>query len=160
MKQVFEDVDFFFGSRAQEKNIELTLSFKDDAQDILVMADGISLTHEIINNLVSNAIKFTKSGGWVQVEAFEKEGFAYVTVKDNGIGMSGEVLDHIFDSNGRTSRPGTALETGSGFGLPLVKTFLEMFDGSILVDSKEKSHDLEDHGTTITIKLNLAKPEN
>ena len=160
MKQVFEDVDFFFGSRAQEKNIELTLSFKDDAQDILVMADGISLTHEIINNLVSNAIKFTKSGGWVKVEAFEKEGFAYVTVKDNGIGMSGEVLDHIFDSNGRTSRPGTALETGSGFGLPLVKTFLEMFDGSILVDSKEKSHDLEDHGTTITIKLNLAKPEN
>jgi signal transduction histidine kinase len=160
MKSVFEDVDFFFGARAQEKELTLSYEFKDGLTDIMVMADGISLTHEILNNLVSNAIKFTVPGGYVKIEAYIKDGHAYVSVRDNGIGMPADVVGRIFDNTGRTSRMGTAQESGSGFGMPLVKTFLEMFDGEITVESKEKSHDLKDHGTTITIKLNLAKAEN
>jgi len=159
VKKVFEDVEFFFGSRAADKGVELSSSFPEGNEDIMVMADGISLTHEVINNLVSNAIKFTPKGGSVKVEAMVRLDYVYISVIDNGIGMPPDVLSKIFDNQGYTTRFGTALEPGSGFGMPLVKTFLEMFHGQITVKSKEKVPNQDDHGTIITIKLLKATAE-
>ncbi len=168
LKKVFEELEFFFAGRAQDKGISLTCRFQPGIDDIFIMADGVSLTHEVMNNLVSNAIKFSMRGGSVLVEAIAKAGFASITVKDNGIGMSEDVLARIFDNHGHTTRFGTAREVGSGFGMPLVKTFLEMFGGEISISSVPMDAPLHDlfgskpptqHGTTICIRLKIAEPE-
>jgi signal transduction histidine kinase len=153
---VFEDIDFFFQTKAIEKGVKLSWRFIQESNDILVLADSTSLTHEIFNNLVSNAIKFTAEGGSVTLEAERLGEFAVITIRDTGIGIPRDILHLLFDPKANTSRRGTNNETGTGFGMPLVKTFLEMFGGSIHIESVEQQTGNIQHGTTIEIRLRVA----
>jgi signal transduction histidine kinase len=159
LRKVFEDIDFFFQTKAIEKGVKLSWRFIQESHDILVMADSTSLTHEIFNNLVSNAIKFTAEGGAVSIDAERVDEFAVVTIRDTGIGIPHEILQRLFDPRANTSRPGTNEELGTGFGMPLVKTFLEMFGGSIRIDSIEQQNGSMQHGTTIEIRLRIASTD-
>jgi signal transduction histidine kinase len=156
LRRVFEDIDFFFQSKAIEKGVKLSWRFIQESHDILVMADSTSLTHEIFNNLISNSIKFTAEGGAVTIDAERVDDFAVVTIRDTGIGIPREILQRLFDPRSNTSRRGTNDESGTGFGMPLVKTFLEMFGGSIHIDSIEQQNGSIQHGTTIEIRLRIA----
>ncbi len=159
IRKVFEDIDFFFQTKAIEKGIKLNWRFIEESNDILVMADSTSLTHEIFNNLVSNAIKFTGAGGTVSLEAERVEDFAVITIRDTGIGMPHDIMYRLFDPKAKTSRPGTEQEAGTGFGMPLVKTFLEMFGGSIRIESVEQQSGGMQHGTTIEVRLRKASSD-
>lgn len=156
LRKVFEDIDFFFQTKAIEKGVKLSWRFIEESNDILVLADSTSLTHEIFNNLVSNAIKFTSEGGSVMLDAERVDNFAVITIRDTGIGMPRDILNLLFDPKANTSRRGTNNESGTGFGMPLVKTFLEMFGGSIQIDSIEQQAGSVQHGTTIEIRLRIA----
>jgi signal transduction histidine kinase len=156
LRKVFEDIDFFFQTKAIEKGVKLSWRFIEESNDILVLADSTSLTHEIFNNLVSNAIKFTSEGGSVTLDAERVDNFAVITIRDTGIGMPRDILNLLFDPKANTSRRGTNNESGTGFGMPLVKTFLEMFGGSIHIDSVEQHNGSVQHGTTIEIRLRMA----
>ncbi len=156
LRKVFEDIDFFFQTKAIEKGVKLSWRFIQESNDILVLADSTSLTHEIFNNLVSNAIKFTAEGGAVTLEAERLGEYAVITIRDTGIGIPRDILHLLFDPKANTSRRGTNNETGTGFGMPLVKTFLEMFGGSIHIESVEQQTGNIQHGTTIEIRLRVA----
>jgi signal transduction histidine kinase len=156
LRKVFEDIDFFFQTKAIEKGVKLSWRFIEESNDIQVLADSASLTHEIFNNLISNAIKFTSEGGSVTLDAERIDNFAVVTIRDTGIGMPGDILNLLFDPKANTSRRGTNNESGTGFGMPLVKTFLEMFGGSIHIDSIEQQPGSVQHGTTTEIRLRIA----
>ncbi|HET9237164.1 MAG TPA: sensor histidine kinase [Oligoflexus sp.] len=156
LRKVFEDIDFFFQTKAIEKGVKLSWRFIEESNDILVLADSTSLTHEIFNNLVSNAIKFTSEGGSVTLDAERIDNFAVITIRDTGIGMPRDILNLLFDPKANISRRGTNNESGTGFGMPLVKTFLEMFGGSIHIDSVEQQTGSVQHGTTIEIRLRIA----
>ncbi|MDQ3230633.1 MAG: sensor histidine kinase, partial [Pseudobdellovibrionaceae bacterium] len=157
LRKVFEDIDFFFQTKAIEKGVKLSWRFIEENNDILVLADSTSLTHEIFNNLVSNAIKFTAEGGSVTLDAERVDDYAVVTIRDTGIGMPRDILHLLFDPKANTSRRGTNNEIGTGFGMPLVKTFLEMFGGSIHIESVEQQTSNMHHGTTIEIRLRMAE---
>jgi signal transduction histidine kinase len=159
LRKVFEDIDFFFQTKAIEKGVKLSWRFIEENNDILVLADSTSLTHEIFNNLVSNAIKFTAEGGSVSIDAERVDEFAVITIRDTGIGMPRNILQLLFDSKANTSRRGTNNESGTGFGMPLVKTFLEMFGGSIQIESIEQQAGSIQHGTTIEIRLRIANTD-
>ncbi len=156
LRKVFEDIDFFFQTKAIEKGVKLSWRFIQESNDILVLADSTSLTHEIFNNLVSNAIKFTAEGGSVSLDAERVDEFAVITIRDTGIGIPRDILQLLFDPKANTSRRGTNNESGTGFGMPLVKTFLEMFGGSIHIESIEQQNGSVQHGTTIEIRLRTA----
>jgi signal transduction histidine kinase len=159
LRKVFEDIDFFFQTKAIEKGVKLSWRFIQERNDILVLADSTSLTHEIFNNLVSNAIKFTEEGGSVSIDAERVDDFAVITIRDTGIGIPREILQLLFDPKAHTSRRGTNNESGTGFGMPLVKTFLEMFGGTIQIDSVEQHTGSIQHGTTIEIRLRIAQSD-
>ena len=121
--------------QAMDKNVEIKVLVESTHQ---VYADRTGLAL-ILRNLISNGIKFTPEGGELLVEADEVSGMIMVSVQDSGIGMSPEVVNHIFEEKNYQSTRGTKNEVGSGLGLKIAKKFVELSGGQISVESKEGS---------------------
>jgi two-component system CheB/CheR fusion protein len=91
----------------------------------------------IIQNIVSNAIKYTGKGGTITVSAKTKEDKIIVQVKDNGVGMSKQIIEKLFTPQMKTLSASREQNKGAGIGLLLVKGFLEKNGGEIWVESVE-----------------------
>ena len=118
-------------SQAQQKNIGMTV---DMNENISVWAD-IAMLEAVLRNLITNAIKFTKEGGQIEIHAIKKPGLTQVCIKDDGIGMSSETSENLFSLEANTSTSGTKGEKGTGLGLIVCKDFVEMHKGEIWVES-------------------------
>jgi len=106
-----------------------------DVGQISVWADA-DMLKTIILNLVLNAIKFTNSGGTINISAVENSENVTISVSDNGTGISLENLAKLFDISKVLTTTGTAGETGTGLGLFLCKEFVEKHHGKIWVESE------------------------
>ena len=101
----------------------------------------------VVRNLISNAVKFTHSGGRVTITCDKSETNLLVKIADNGIGMSPEVQHNLFKFNGSVTKSGTFGEQGTGLGLYLCKEFVEENNGSLII----RSH--ENVGTEVVVSL-------
>lgn len=121
-----------YKATAAQKRVRLTT----DIQEGLLAEADQNMMNTIIRNLINNALKFTSTGGEVIVKASASNGRIVISVTDNGIGMSAEIVDGLFrlDSN-PVSVQGTRGEKGSGLGLVLCQEFVEKHGGSIQVTS-------------------------
>ena len=119
----------------------ITYSCETDIQHKYVIGDEIKV-REIFINIIGNSVKYTPEGGKISVsvkeEPFEKENYiAYrIIVEDNGIGMSKEYLPHIFEEFSREHTSTESKVTGTGLGLPIVKSLIDMVGGTIEVESQ------------------------
>lgn len=95
----------------------------------------LNMLNLILRNLILNAIKFSKSGGSIEISATEKEGWITLGVRDYGIGIQPEVQRILFEKTMGYSTPGTANEKGTGLGLILCKEFVEKNGGTIWLES-------------------------
>jgi PAS domain S-box-containing protein len=103
--------------------------------ELVVFADK-NMIQTVIRNLLSNAIKFTTNGGTVTISAnISENNMIVIAVKDTGIGMSSEMLDHLFHIDANIKRPGTQGEPSTGLGLLLCKEFVEKNGGKLEVES-------------------------
>ena len=118
-------------SQAELKNIRLQ---SEISQPIFVMADDIMI-QIVLQNLISNAIKFCKSGDSITISAFQREEEGVLCVADTGMGISKEQQSLLFGRQSFTTR-GTANEKGTGLGLILCKEFIDKNMGRIWVDSE------------------------
>jgi signal transduction histidine kinase len=92
---------------------------------------------QVVTNLVGNGIKFTPRGGAVRVQVRrEPDGGASITVADTGIGIEPAELPRIFDRFFRGSRASEARGSGSGLGLSIVRSIVEMHGGTVSVESR------------------------
>lgn len=125
----------------EQDNIEIET---DIVEDVTVVADR-ELLSLVWNNLLSNAFKFTPSGGTVRLSLTADEKYATIQVQDTGCGMSAETGAHIFEKfyQGDTSRA----TRGNGLGLPLVKRVMDIVRGEINVESALGE------GSTFTVKI-------
>ena len=89
-------------------------------------------------------------GSYIDISVSRQSSYLQVIIKDFGIGIPKEIMPHLFDFSSSTSRSGTAGETGTGFGLPLAKMFIDKFDGEITVKSDGYS------GTTFILKFKIS----
>lgn len=122
------------------------------SEEIYIYAEPKSLSNSVINNLLSNAIKFVNQGtGKIMLTATAKKSEVYLVLTDNGVGMPDSIRDNLFREDVVTSRPGTSGERGTGFGMPLVKTYMDLYNGRIEVSSREKESHPKTHGTTFTL---------
>jgi signal transduction histidine kinase len=119
-------------SRALEKRISIT----HDIPDSLTARLDPAMIGTVLRNLLSNALKFTPSGGSIAVTARQSGESAEVVVRDNGLGISGEALEKLFQVgvNHGSSR-GTEGESGTGLGLVLCREFVEKHGGRIWAES-------------------------
>lgn len=135
---------------AENKNIRL---ITPEFFNLAVFGDKNSI-NTILRNLISNALKFTLNGGEVRIEVTENQDMAVISVIDNGVGMSPEVVNKLFRIDQKHSTKGTANEKGTGLGLILCKEFAEKNGGTISVHSKEAK------GSTFTFTLPKARVPN
>jgi signal transduction histidine kinase len=118
---------------AKNKGIEIT---SDIPLDLYAFADP-NMIQTVIGNLVSNAIKFTPNGGKVSLAAKANEDNSLeISVQDNGIGMSQNLIENLFRIDIRTSRKGTDKEPGTGLGLLLCKEFVDKHEGRLWAESE------------------------
>jgi signal transduction histidine kinase len=104
-------------------------------ENISVYADENMLI-SILQNLLSNSIKFSNSDGLVNIECYINDGITEISVIDNGIGIKRENLDKLFRLEEHLSTKGTDLEDGSGLGLVLCHEFIRRHNGNIFVESE------------------------
>jgi signal transduction histidine kinase len=90
----------------------------------------------ILDNLISNAYKFTPTGGEIEVDAVSNKNYCLIKIKDTGIGIPEEHLDGLFEIGHSSYSPGTNGEPSSGFGLILCKELIQKNGGEIHVKSK------------------------
>jgi signal transduction histidine kinase len=120
-----------------------------DPQPLWVSADRSRLT-QVVCNLVQNSARYTPRGGRIDVEVLQSEGRAIVRVTDNGVGIPGEFLPHVFDLfvQGDSRPPG--MEGGLGIGLTLVRHLVASHGGDVGVASAGLGQ-----GSTFTVRLPL-----
>lgn len=128
-----------------KKNIEIDVNIEDSR---MIFLDP-SLLELVWNNLLSNAIKFTRDTGCIKISEYIKDDICYVSIKDNGCGMSEDTISHIFDKfyQGDTSHA----TQGNGLGLSLVARVIELLELEIAVESTLNE------GTEFMIKIPLNK---
>jgi signal transduction histidine kinase len=90
----------------------------------------------VLRNLVSNAIKFTYSGGNIKIRTESIENYVQFTISDTGMGIPPEYVDKIFMIDSGLAKKGTGNEKSTGLGLILCKEFVEKHGGKIWVESK------------------------
>jgi PAS domain S-box-containing protein len=119
---------------AFQKNINLRSEVE---KNVTIYADN-SLMTQVFNNLISNAIKFTKPGGEIIISASpsKKTRFYEFSVRDNGVGIKPENMKELFRIDTKYSSEGTAGEKGTGLGLSLVNEIIEKHGGNIWVESE------------------------
>jgi signal transduction histidine kinase len=139
--------------RTLAKKHGVTLTHRPADAGVMAMADPHRLK-QVIDNLISNAIRYTLEGGEVTVSTGRTEtsngAWATVTVSDTGIGIPAPEMDHIFDRFFRGQRPRRMQIPGTGLGLAIVKEIVELHDGRITVRSKPEE------GSTFTVWLPVA----
>ena len=119
-------------SQAEQKQITLTNLVQEN---IPILAD-YNMIDTVIRNLMSNALKFTREGGSIQVSAAHTDEFAEVAVADTGIGIKEQYIAKLFRIDEQYRRIGTANEKGTGLGLILCKEFVEKHGGHLWVESE------------------------
>jgi PAS domain S-box-containing protein len=130
-------------ANAEQKSIRLENKIP---LDYVVYADHFML-RSIIQNLVSNSIKFTPEGGHILLTAHRNEGWIDIHVMDNGRGMGVEKVKELLKPGASSSETGTQMEKGTGLGFLLVKDFIAHHNGSFNIESKEGK------GTTVVFTL-------
>ncbi len=146
MQKVIDDSINFYRMQADQKHIVIDNSLKTSVH---VRAD-IEMLKIILRNLISNALKFTHTGGIITIKAMTKDRSVIVSVKDTGVGISPENQAKMFAMADYTT-PGTEQEKGTGLGLMLCKDFVEHNHGKIWLDSKVNV------GTTFYFNVPLAE---
>ena len=142
-----------FETKIQEKNLELVREYDKNIPEVLV-GDSVRL-HQIILNLVSNAVKFTTKGKITVnvrlVSENSEEATIEFSVSDTGIGIPENKLDHIFENFHQASSGTSRLYGGTGLGLAIVKQLVEPQGGTIHVESKVQE------GSTFSFTLTFKK---
>ncbi|MBW2021309.1 MAG: hybrid sensor histidine kinase/response regulator [Deltaproteobacteria bacterium] len=134
VEEIAQDVIMTMRPMAEEHQVDLSLETADHLPRILGSRPCIE---EIVNNLVSNGIKYNKPEGWVKLQIYQdKEGLS-VEVSDNGQGIPPEHLPRIFDEFYRVDGRRNAPVKGSGLGLAIAKKMVEAHGGSISVSSEQ-----------------------
>jgi signal transduction histidine kinase len=142
VRSLFARVRPQFEARA----VRFSASIAPDTGDVVGDADRLC---QVLLNLLGNALQYTPAGGSVHIHTFNERDRVCVSVQDTGIGIAPEHLGHIFSRFYRVDKSRSRLAGGTGIGLTIVKSLVELHGGSIAVASTPGL------GSTFTIALPL-----
>jgi len=109
---------------------------------------------QIINNLISNAVKFSDKNGTIRIHLEKLEGTSLLTVSDNGIGIPRKLQPFVFDKHTVAGRTAPNGQESVGLGMWIVKTFAEAHGGNVWLESEEGE------GTTVYVEIPLDEIED
>jgi two-component system heavy metal sensor histidine kinase CusS len=138
-RAAIEKVREFYEALSQEQGV--ALNCEGEGQ---VYAEPVLFRRALVN-LITNALRFTPSGGRVTVSLQHRDGASEIAVADTGCGISSQHLPNVFDRFFRGDAPRSS--QGSGLGLSIVKSIMQLHDGSVSVQSDVG------HGTVVTLRF-------
>ena len=144
LRTVAEDAVDHAEPMAERKGVELRLHLPDEA---VVQPHDPPRLGQVLGNLLGNAIKFTPTGGHVDVSVVATEDGATFTVADDGVGIDSTELEHVFDRFYRGTRRREERAGGSGLGLAIARSIVDMHHGRISIASTP------DIGTEVLVTL-------
>ncbi|MCR5509804.1 MAG: response regulator [Lachnospiraceae bacterium] len=153
LRSLVYDLEKIVDSEVKTRGLNFNINM-DNMDESVVMCDRLRL-NQILLNCVGNSVKFTPSGGYVELRV-QKTGytdpdhadFAFI-IADTGIGMSKEFLEHMFEPFERERTSTISKTQGTGLGMTITKRLVEIMGGTIDVESREGE------GTTYTININF-----
>lgn len=148
IKPLIEDIISSLSSVAQLQGISMTL----DCEDITYYANAQQI-HQLVNNLMSNAVKYNRENGRVQVTVKQEANNLLIAVADTGIGIPKASQGRIFERFYRVDKGRSKKMGGTGLGLSIVKHIVQFYNGSISLESQVNV------GTTITVRLPIKEAQ-
>jgi two-component system, OmpR family, sensor kinase len=150
--EVVETLAALQAPMARAKGLELEVVEEEALPPALFDLDRVQ---QVLNNLLTNAIKFSEAGGRIRIRVSRSAGeppMAMVQVQDQGVGIPEALLPDLFRPLGRAGRSGTGGEESTGLGLSIVRRMVEAHGGTVSVESREGE------GSTFAFTLPLAPP--
>jgi len=146
--------------RAEAKDIKFKINLCSSSP--IVMLDAELFKMSIFSNIVSNAIKFSPVGANIEISTIAEGDRVMIAVRDFGIGIPEDILKNLFSLDKKTTRAGTSGEKGTGYGMVIMRAFIEKFQGQIEVRSIEQNRATSENpsGTTITLILPVHKKDS
>jgi len=134
-------VEDLFRDRLTKKDVRLVYNERE-LNNCFVDIDSGTFSNSVLPNIVSNAIKFSNQGGEISV-GVKSVGYGSIvlTIRDQGIGMSSQMVDALFEFGSNSSRYGTANEKGTGFGVPILSKIIQAYGGTLKYSSREQTPD-------------------
>ncbi len=143
---IIDNVLKIFEQKLKEKNLQIQVSYKSHYPKLVM---DIFKMEQVFINLIDNAIKYSDSGT-IEINCSYDENYAYISVKDNGIGISKEDQERVFERFYIVDKSRSKKFGGTGLGLSIVKHIILLHNGEITVESEKGK------GTTFKIKLPLS----
>lgn len=147
LDELFRDLEVDYAAQAKDGQIELAFSLPPKLPVVQADRDKVALG---LHNLVGNALKYTPSGGKVEVRVVIEKDRLIVDVSDTGIGISEEDSERIFEKFYRARDPRVAEATGTGLGLSIAREVIRLHGGDITVQSELSK------GSTFTLVMPIA----
>jgi signal transduction histidine kinase len=141
---IIEDITLSVADYIENKG--LSLIFDTDAEEVIMACDPDKI-ERIVLNILSNAVKFTEPGGRITVKVKKQKGAVIISIKDTGAGIPEDKQELIFERFVQVDKSLSRKNEGSGIGLSLVKSLIEMHNGDIHLNSKPNE------GSEFIIKL-------
>jgi len=132
---------------AKAKNLQIMVNKKGEIKEIIADSARIRV---VIENLLSNSVKYTRTRGRIEVELFNSDGFVVFSIKDDGVGIPAEQQKQVFSKFFRSDNAVRYQTDGTGLGLYIAKNIVEQSGGKIWFQSKE------DTGTVFNFSLPMA----
>jgi signal transduction histidine kinase len=153
LNECVDYIKFLLEDSLELKNIKVVYDYEKN-KDRYVYVDPVVFKNQVLANVLSNSIKFSDPGSSIEIKITPSEtGWIEMHITDNGVGMSEDLLSGLFSIDKPTSRKGTKGESGTGYGMMIVKSFMDRFEGNIQIKSTEKTPHCKDHGTIVTLTL-------
>ncbi|MDX2471191.1 MAG: sensor histidine kinase [SAR324 cluster bacterium] len=150
LKELWEESVLMLSDRLEKKNITVSL---DIPESMVIMGEKTTIVNSIFNNALTNAIKFSYRNSKIEIKSKIVEGRIQVALQDYGVGIPEKLLGDLWNPNKPTSMAGTENESGTGYGLPLIKKFMDFFEGSVQIKSAQESAHSTSHGTCLTLNF-------
>lgn len=145
MRSLFEDAVASAADSARQKGVALVETDTLDGECVLGDRHNLKLA---ITHVLNNAVKFTPTGGNIEVKAYAESGHLKLVIKDSGIGIEPDAMAHIFDEYRQSERASTRRYGGLGLGLTIAEHIVKLHHGTIDVFSAGIGH-----GSTFTITI-------
>ncbi len=155
LQEIILDILHFYEERLQSKDLRIDV---DIPKDVFVLADRSALSNQVISNIISNSIKFSKQDGFIAIRITEQDNDCKIVIEDHGIGIPQDQIQKIFFSDNAISTQGTHFERGSGIGCSLIREYMKLFSGSLEVESKTSAGIVSPYDYTTGTKITLIFP--
>ena len=145
---VLTSIQSIVGAQLDRKNLALTIP--DSREEVLVRADGDKLRQALLN-IVSNAMKFTPTGGNIRITTKTSDDRVRITVRDDGIGIPAPQVERVFEPFYQVEQGDTRRYPGLGLGLSIVRDTILAMEGEVDIESREGE------GTAVSVILPAAR---